>query len=143
MIAPTQPCVVREECQKAEWQHGFRRVVGESDGWAVVESTTAQGTIWPAAESAQCLWIPELDNPGVAAELAVSFPDNPGSGIARHSFSTLTTLNAVLPCVYQLAASPETHRSGLSTSEPPSFSRRPKPCVSRFSAMVRTFSAAG
>jgi hypothetical protein len=106
MIAPTQACVVREECQKAASQYGFRRVVGESDGWAAFESTPAPGTIWLAAESAHGPWCLGLDHPGVAAELALPFADNPGPGIALHSFPALATLNEVLPCVYPLAASP-------------------------------------
>jgi hypothetical protein len=70
------------------------------------ESTPAPGTIRLAAESAPGPWCLGFDHPSVAAELALSFADNPGPGIVRHSFPILATLNAVLPCVYPLAVAP-------------------------------------
>lgn len=105
MIESPQSFVVREECGKAAWQHGFRRVLGEADGWGAFESTTAQGTIWLAAESPQGPWFLALDHPGVAAELALPSADIPGPGLERYSFPTLTSLYAILPRLYQLAAS--------------------------------------
>lgn len=97
--------VVREECEKAAWQHGFRRALGEADGWVAFESTTAQGTLWLAAASDQGPWFLALDHPGVSAELALPSATIVGPGIKRFTFSTLTDLYAILPRLYQLATS--------------------------------------
>lgn len=104
-ITSPQPFVIREECHKAAWQHGFRRVLGESGGWAAFGSTTAQGSIWLAAESAQGPWFLALDHPGVAAELALPSAVIAGPGLDRYSFATLTELYAILPRLYQLSTS--------------------------------------
>lgn len=100
-----QSFIIREECHKATWQHGFRRVLGEADGWAGFGSTTAQGTIWLAAESAQGPWFLALDHPGVVTELALPSAGIAGPGIDRFSFPTLTALYAILPRLYQLSTS--------------------------------------
>lgn len=105
MIEATQPFVIREECEKAAWQHGFRRVLGEADGWGAFGSTTAHGTIWLAAESARGPWLLALDHPGVVAELALPSADIAGPGIDRYSFPSLTVLYAVMPRLYQLSTS--------------------------------------
>lgn len=105
MIASRQTFVVREECHKAAWEHGFRRARGEADGWGAFESTTAQGTLWLAAASDQGPWFLALDHPGVIAEVSLPSADIAGPGMERYSFPTLTDLYAVLPRVYQLAAS--------------------------------------
>lgn len=105
MIESPQPFVIREECHKAAWQHGFRRVLGETDGWAVFGSTTAQGTLWLAAESAQGPWFLALDHPGVVAELALPPAAISGPGIGRYSFPSLTALYAILPRLYALSVS--------------------------------------
>ncbi|MEZ5275375.1 MAG: HNH endonuclease [Opitutaceae bacterium] len=104
-IVTPQPFVIREECEKAAWQYGFRRALGESDGWAAFESTTAQGTLWLAAASDQGPWFLALDHPGVIAELALPSAGITGPGIDRFSFPTLTALYAILPRLYQLATS--------------------------------------
>lgn len=100
-----QPFVIREECHKAAWQHGYRRVLGEGDGWAAFGSTTAQGTLWLAAANAQGPWYLALDHPGVMTELALPSVELSGPGIARYAFPTLTALYAILPRLYQLATS--------------------------------------
>lgn len=100
-----QPFIIREECHKAAWQHGFRRVLKEQDGWAVFASTTAEGKIWLAAESAQGPWFLALDHPGVIQELRIAPADICGPGLARYTFPNLTALYAILPRMYQLAAS--------------------------------------
>ncbi|WP_033054877.1 HNH endonuclease [Sinorhizobium meliloti] len=105
MIEAPQSFVVREECEKAGWQHGFRRVLGEHEGWAAFGSTTAQGTIWLAAVGMQGPWFLALDHPGVGAELGLAPAAIAGPGVARHAFDTLGQLYAVLPRLYQLAAS--------------------------------------
>ena len=105
MIGSPQPFIIREECEKAAWQHGYRRALGETDGWAAFESTTAQGTLWLAAESGHGPWLLALDHPGVAAELALPSADIPGPGLGRYSFPTLTALYAILPRIYQLSTS--------------------------------------
>lgn len=105
MVESPQSFVIREECEKAAWQHGFRRALGEHDGWAAFGSTTAQGTIWLAAAEMQGPWFLALDHAGVEAELNLVSTDIPGPGIARHAFETLGALYAVLPRFYQLAVS--------------------------------------
>lgn len=107
MIKAPQSFVVREECEKATWQNGFRRKLGEEDGWAAFGSTTAPGTIYLAAAGSQGPWFMALDHAGVIEELdlqAAQLP-GPGPGIARYAFDTLGQLYGVLPRVYQLAAS--------------------------------------
>ena len=104
-LATPQPFIIREECHKAAWQHGFRRVHGEANGWAAFGSTTAQGTIWLTAESAQGPWFLALDHPGVVTEMDLPSANIAGPGIARYSLSSLTTLYAILPRLYQLSTS--------------------------------------
>ncbi len=105
MIPSPQSFVVREECEKAAWQHGFRRMLGESDGWTAFGSTTAHGTIWLAAAGEQGPWFLALDHSGVVAELALPSADIAGPGIDRYLFPTLTALYDVLPRLYQLSSS--------------------------------------
>lgn len=105
MPAAPQPFIVREECQKAAWQHGYRRVLDETDGWAAFGSTTAPGTIWLAAAGEQGPWFLAIDHAGVAAELDLPAADLLGPGLARSSFPSLTELYVVLTRVYQLATS--------------------------------------
>lgn len=105
MIEAPQSFVVREECEKATWQNGFRRVLGERDGWAGFGSTTAQGTVWLAAAGNHGPWFLALDHAGVEAELGLVPADIAGPGVARHAFDTLGQLYAVLPRLYQLSAS--------------------------------------
>jgi hypothetical protein len=100
-----QSFIIREECEKAAWEHGYRRTLGEADGWVAFESTTAHGTLWLAAASDQGPWLLALDHSGVVAELALPSADIAGPGIDRHSFPTLTSLYAVLPRIYQLSTS--------------------------------------
>jgi hypothetical protein len=105
ILTSPQPFIIREECEKAAWQHGFRRVLGVENGWAAYGSTTAQGTLWLAATSAQGPWFLAVDHPGVMAELALPAMEITGPGLARYSLPTLTALYAVLPRLYQLASS--------------------------------------
>ncbi len=105
MIETPQSFVVREECEKAAWQHGFRRNLGEDAGWAAFASTTAHGTIYLAAAGQQGPWFLALDHSGVIEELDLSPAEMPGPALARYAFDTLGALYAVLPRVYQLAAS--------------------------------------
>lgn len=105
MLESPQSFVVREECEKAAWQHGFRRVLGEREGWAGFCSTSAQGAIWLASAGKQGPWFLALDHPGVEAELGLAPSDISGPGVARHVFDTLGTLYSILPRLYQLAAS--------------------------------------
>lgn len=105
MITSPQPFVIREECAKAAWQYGFRRVIGEFDGWAAFESTTAQGTLWLAALSEQGPWFLALDHPGVITELSLPSANLAGPGIDRYTFPNLTALYTILPRIYQLSTS--------------------------------------
>lgn len=104
-ITAPQSFVIREECEKATWQNGFRRKLGEADGWAGFGSTTAPGTIFLAAAGSQGPWFMALDHAGVIEELDLSAAELRGPGITRYAFETLGQLYAVLPRVYQLAAS--------------------------------------
>lgn len=100
-----QPFMIREECEKAAWQHGYRRVQGEQDGWAAFGSTTAHGTLWLAAASELGPWFIAIDHAGVAAEMDLLPAELPGPGLIRYSISNLTELYTILPRVYQLATS--------------------------------------
>lgn len=105
MIEAPQSFVVREECEKAAWQHGFRRNLDNSAGWASFGSTTAQGTISLAAAGPQGPWFLALDHMDLIEELGFSCAEVPGPGLARFTFDTLGALYDVMPRVYQLAAS--------------------------------------
>lgn len=105
MIENPQSFVVSTECQKAAEQHGFRRQLDEVDGWKAFQSTTAQGTIWLAAEGQAGMWFLALDHTGVIDELDISVADLSGPGLARYTFETLGQLYGVLARIYQLAAS--------------------------------------
>lgn len=105
MIESPQPFVVRQECEKLAFQNGFRRKLGESEGWVCFGSTTALGTIHLAAAGAQGPWFLALDHAGVIEELNSPPVDMPGPGLSRYAFETLGQVYAVLPRIYQLAAS--------------------------------------
>ncbi len=105
MIAVPQPFVVREECEKAAFQNGFRRTLGEKQGWAAFASTTARGTIHLAAASIHGPWFLALDHPGVIAELGLPTAAMPGPGKARYAFAALGELYPALDRVYALAVS--------------------------------------
>ncbi len=105
MIESPQSFIVSTECIKAAEQHGFRRRRGEVDGWAEFQSTTAQGTIWLAAESQAGPWFLALDHGGVITESGLVADSQQGPGQSRFRFSTTRELYLVLPHVYRLAAS--------------------------------------
>ena len=105
MIEVPQSFVVREECGKATWQNGFRRKLGEEEGWAGFGSTTVPGTIYLAAAGAQGPWFLALDHTGVIEELDLPAAAMPGPGLACYAFETLGQLYGALPRIYQLAAS--------------------------------------
>jgi hypothetical protein len=104
-IEVPQSFIVREECQKAASQNGFRRVLGEEAGWAAFGSTTAKGSIFVAATSSSGPWFLALDHIGAIQELGLPAADIPGPGHARYSFETLRALYAVLHRVYELCIS--------------------------------------
>lgn len=45
MIPSPQSFVVREKCEKAAWQQGFRRMLGESDGWPATQQGCANSSM--------------------------------------------------------------------------------------------------
>lgn len=104
-VESPQSFVVREECAKAAWQHGYRVPLGEVEGWSGFRSTTAQGGIWLAAAGPHGPWYLALDHAGVESELGLAAVDVAGPGIARYAFASLTQLYSVMPRVYELAAS--------------------------------------
>lgn len=104
-IEVPQPFVVREECQKAASQNGFRRVLGEEAGWAAFSSTTAHGTIHLAASGSQGPWLLALDHVGILQELNLPAAAISGPGRARFAFDTLGALYAMLHRVYELGVS--------------------------------------
>jgi hypothetical protein len=105
MIASPQSFIVSTECSKLAEQNGFRRRLGDTNGWSAFRSTTAQGTIWLAAEGPNGPWFLALDHTGVIEELDISAADMLGPGIARYAFETLSQVYAVFPRIYQLAVS--------------------------------------
>jgi hypothetical protein len=105
VLESPQSFVVREECQKAASQNGFRRVLGEQAGWAAFGSTTAHGTVHLGASGPQGPWFLALDHPGVLQELNFPAAAISGPGRARLVFDTLGALYAVLHRVYELGVS--------------------------------------
>lgn len=105
MIESPQSFVVHEECQKAAFQNGFRRILGEVAGWAAFGSTTAHGTIHLAASGPQGPWFLALDHTGVIQELSLPQATVVGPSRARFAFDTLGALYAVLHRVYELGVS--------------------------------------
>jgi len=105
MIQSPQSFVLSTECSKAAEQNGFRRRLGESDGWAAFQSTTAHGTIWIAATDPAGPWFVALDHPGVIRELNLAPVELDGPGLSRFGFDTLRALYLIMPRIYQLAAS--------------------------------------
>lgn len=101
MIQSPQSFIIHEECQKVAWQNGYRRPLGESEGWARYGSTTAKGTVWLAAAGPSGPWFLGLDHSGVIEELGRSPSDMPGPGLARFSYGSLTDLYEIMPRVYQ------------------------------------------
>ncbi|MGE0005655.1 MAG: HNH endonuclease [Parvibaculaceae bacterium] len=105
MLESPQSFVVREECQKASSQNGFRRILGEEAGWAAFGSTTAHGMIHLAASGPQGPWFLALDHPGVIQELSLPAATVSGPGRARFAFDTLGALYAALHRTYELGVS--------------------------------------
>lgn len=105
MIESPQSFIVSTECSKVAEQHGFRRRLGETDGWAAFQSTTAQGTIWLAAEGPAGPWFLALDHGGVITEASLAADPLQGPGLSRFRFGTMRELYAILPRIYRLAAS--------------------------------------
>jgi hypothetical protein len=102
MIQSPQSFVVSEECRKAAWQNGYRRALGEAEGWARYGSTTAKGTVSFAAAGHDGPWFLALDHLGIVEELNLPKADVPGPALVRYAFPNLTALYAVMPRVYQL-----------------------------------------
>jgi hypothetical protein len=107
MIALESPqsFVVNQECHKVAWQNGYRRALGESEGWAHYASTTAHGTIHLAAAGPHGPWFLALDHSGVVEELGLMAATMVGPGLARFVFDDLSLLYAAVSRVCQLAAS--------------------------------------
>jgi hypothetical protein len=105
MIEIPQTFVVSTECQKAAEQNGFRRSLGEADGWAAFGSTTAHGTIHLAASGPHGPWFLALDHSDVIQELRLPQTTVSGPGRARFAFDTLGALYAALHRVYELGVS--------------------------------------
>lgn len=103
-VKAPQSFVTRQECDKVAFQNGFRRTHGETAGWRRYSSTTAQGSIWLAQGTADD-WLLALDHGGVVEELDDVVNEIEGPGVARYGFATLGELYALMPRVYQLAAS--------------------------------------
>jgi hypothetical protein len=106
VVVAHQNFIIREECEKAAWQHGYRLPRGEHDGWAAFGSTTARGTLWLAAAGSLGPWLLAVDHPGVIREWQLPPAEHvAGPGLARYVFPTTRALYAVLPRLYQLATS--------------------------------------
>ena len=105
MIECPQSFVVATECQKVAEQNGFRRPIGEENGWLHYGSTTAHATIYLAAAGSDGPWYLAVDHSGVVEELDLPTIDISGPGLKRYAFDTLTVLYAKLERVYQLSVS--------------------------------------
>lgn len=104
-VETPQSFVIRQECERAAFHNGFRRNLGETEGWAAFGSTTVPGIIHLAAASKEGPWLLALDHLGVINELDLPRVEMQGSVISRHAFDPLGQLYSVLPRVYLLAAS--------------------------------------
>lgn len=105
MVEDPQSFIVSTECSKTAEQHGFRRRLSEENGWAAFQSTTAQGTIWIAAQGPSGPWFLALEHPGVIREAGLPLDTHSGPGLARFRFDDLGQLYEVMPKIYRLAAS--------------------------------------
>lgn len=105
MIEAPQSFIVSTECQKAAEQNGFRRPLGEVNGWAAFQSTTVPGTVWLASHDNSGPWFIALDRIGVIEELDIQLAEISGPGLAHYRLDSLGRLYAVLSRIYQLAAS--------------------------------------
>lgn len=105
MVEAPQSFVVREECQKAASQNGFRRILAEKAGWSAFASTTAKGLIYLAASGPSGPWYLALDHLGVIRELSLPATETSGPGHARFTFDSLGLLYTVLHRVYELSVS--------------------------------------
>jgi hypothetical protein len=105
MIETPQSFGTQQECDKATWQNGFRRKLGEDNGWAAFGSTTVPGTVHIAASGMKGPWFLALDHLGVIEELDITHADLPGPGETRYEFEALGQLYATLSRVYRLSAS--------------------------------------
>jgi hypothetical protein len=105
MVEAPQSFVVREECEKAASQNGFRRSLGENQGWSAFASTTARGTIHFAAAGIHGPWFLALEHAGIIAELDLPAVAMPGPGKSRYAFDALGELYTALNRVYALGIS--------------------------------------
>lgn len=105
MVEAPQTFIIREECEKAASQNGFRRVLGEEAGWAAFGSTTAEGKVHLGAAGGQGPWFLALHHAGVFAELGLPAADMPGPGRVRLAFDSLGALYGTLRRVYELTIS--------------------------------------
>jgi hypothetical protein len=104
MIETPQSFVTRLDCDKVAFQNGYRRSHGEADGWRRYSSTTAQGSIWLARDTAAG-WLLAIEHGGIIEEIEIAEAVIEGPGLAHYKFATLGELYALMPRVYQLAAS--------------------------------------
>jgi hypothetical protein len=105
VVESPQSFIVAEDCRKAAWQNGYRRDLGQENGWARFASTTAKGTICLAAEGGAGPWFLALDHAGVAAELGLPTTNIACPGLARYVFVRLRDLYDALQRVYALGVS--------------------------------------
>jgi hypothetical protein len=98
--------VICTQAQQAAWDNGFRLERGVEGAWLRYASTTAPGTIWIAAASAQGPWFLSLDHSGVAAEIG-SLPNSPatGPGAATFILANFADVHRALDRLYRLAVS--------------------------------------
>lgn len=86
MVQAPQSFIVRQECEKAAWQHGFRRpMAAASEGWAAFASTTVSGTLSLAAAGDHGPWFLALDHGGVVEAKGSRLP----AGFPHHSLEAL------------------------------------------------------
>ena len=96
MIEKPQSFFIKTECLKATEANGYRRELGERDGWARYGSTTAQGTLYLAASGVHGPWFLALDHAGVIEELGLPQSTIDGPGLGRYAFDNLNLLYEIL-----------------------------------------------
>ncbi len=104
-IENPQSFVTYSASEQAAWQNGYRKKLGQENGWAAFGSTTAKGTIYLASDSGDITCYVAIDHAGVAAELPFPKAQVTHPGIAAYSAAQMSELYPMLERIYELSVS--------------------------------------
>lgn len=105
MLERPQSFIVAQECRKAAWQNGYRRELGEAEGWLGFASTTAPGDVFLASSGRNGRWFLGVEHIGVCDELGLADSGLDGPGHRQFSFDSLSDLYSALSRAYSLSMS--------------------------------------